>query len=346
MKKTRLVLSFKQQPKKDKIMQNISQKKQKGSTLLLAMVIISTVLFAGIGVATILSRQIKEIPSIKSEAAAFYISETLADMIRESGIENANCENLDFENMEVECSAEEIDEKYYIKIKIDNNYYKFIAEKSDNGSGGGADVVKIYFKNPEWANPKVQYKLGNSTRIYKNAEISSYDGWVVGTAGVEELSGNPWVSISICPGEEDLNCEDSTDWKEIEKIKTPICRFSCSDSEFDCNIPCVDPDTISVYFKKPIEWGEVITSTYRVYSDYINKIMNESLYTGWIESDINLNGIVDKSYRWTQIYFCEGEKGEGERCGGTGLPLDWMRWGIICVDGATASRCFSPGSNY
>ncbi len=342
MKKIRLALNFKQQSKKDKIMQNIFQKIQKGSTLLLAMVIISTVLFAGIGVATILSRQIKEIPSIKSEAAAFYISETIADMIRENGIEGANCDSLNFENMNVECSAEEIDEKYYIKIKIDNNYYKFVIEKNENGGGGSEEsVVKIYFQNPGWANPKIQYMLGTGIRIYKDAEISPYAGWVVGTAKAEELSGDAWVSIRICPGTSDLNCKDSTGWKEIEKIKTPLCKFSCSD--FDCNIPCVNPDTISVYFKKPIDWGEIITSTYWVWPNYTNKTMDVSLYSGWMESSLNLSGIND---RWTQIYFCEGIKGEGENCGGTGVPSSWMRWGIICVDGITVSKCFSPGSNY
>jgi hypothetical protein len=344
MKKIRLALNFKQQSKKDKIMQNIFQKIQKGSTLLLAMVIISTVLFAGIGVATILSRQIKEIPSIKSEAAAFYISETIADMIRENGIEGANCDSLNFENMNVECSAEEIDEKYYIKIKIDNNYYKFVIEKNENGGGGSEEsVVKIYFQNPGWANPKIQYMLGTGIRIYKDAEVSSYNGWLVGVATVEELGGTGDIYIRICPGESDSGCKDTTDWRKIEKIKTPICRFSCSQDY--CNIPCVNPDTISVYFKKPIGWGEIITSTYYVWPNYINKIMNESSYVGWMESYINLNGIGIND-QWTIIYFCEGEKGVGEKCGGTGFPSDWMRGGIMCVDGSTSTRCFFPGSNY
>ncbi len=53
----------------------------KGSTLLLAMVIISTVLFAGIGVGTILSRQIREIATIENEAVAFYVADTVAEAI-------------------------------------------------------------------------------------------------------------------------------------------------------------------------------------------------------------------------------------------------------------------------
>jgi hypothetical protein len=90
----------------------------------------------------------------------------------------------------VECSAEEIDEKYYIKIKIDNNYYKFIAEKSENGGGGEIEgMIKVHFQTEPWLNWDplyVYYRLKPSNEVifgygdYVPMEKSlGYKGWHV-----------------------------------------------------------------------------------------------------------------------------------------------------------------------
>ncbi len=137
-------------------MQKLKKKKHiKGSTLLLAMVVISTVLFAGIGVATILSRQIKEIPLVENETRGFYIAETIADMMNKNDLEEADCEGINVGDQDIECSAEKVNDKYHVIVKVGNNYYSFIKNIGDADMNDGDNeyiegYLTIYYQTDPW----------------------------------------------------------------------------------------------------------------------------------------------------------------------------------------------------
>lgn len=331
---------------------------KKGSTLLLAMVIISTVLFAGIGVATILSKQIKETINIRNEVIAFYVAETVADMMRDGDLEQvSDCNNLNFGEVAIECTATKTEQEYHIIIKVYNDYYRFVKEIDEEGSNGGGgeseDTIKVYFQDPGWATPKARYHFyfenGNMLNVYKSLSPSSFDGWLESGINADEYNNVTHVRIYLCQEENDTGCRDriptSTEhggWEEIGKITTPICRYS--DDKLDRDIPCVNPDTISLYFKKPLSWGDLVMSTYWVYyasPTYINELMSESSYPDWMSSSVNLSSL-SIAERLTRFMFCEGEN----QCSGTLMPAEWIRWGIFCVDGSSVVKCYYPGSNY
>jgi hypothetical protein len=239
------------------------KKNIKGSTLLLAMVIISTVLFAGIGAATILSRQIKEIPSIRNETVAFYISETLVDMIREKNMttEDVNCENLNFGNIEMECFVEEVNEKYYIVVKVGNDYYSFSKNINESGqnNGGGNGVVKVYYQTSSWENWNPPYivwqnHLGEwgpsgSTGVTMD-HSTDYQGWhVFESLDVEE---NDYMRVSFRnsgSGRDWGSCDDW--WHCIDKNETVVNVRQNVGSKVD-KIDSGYP--ITIYYNTKGEW--------------------------------------------------------------------------------------------
>ncbi len=174
-------------------MQKLKKKKHiKGSTLLLAMVVISTVLFAGIGVATILSRQIKEIPLVENETRGFYIAETIADMMNKNDLEEADCEGINVGNQDIECSAEKVNDEYHVVVKVGGNYYKFVKKAEGNLTGGGGEesiegMITAYFQTKPWANWSplyIYYRLNpdgpivySFSDLKKMKESSFYEGW-------------------------------------------------------------------------------------------------------------------------------------------------------------------------
>jgi hypothetical protein len=152
------------------------KKNKKGSTLLLAMVIISTVLFAGIGVATILSRQVKDIPAVENKAIAFYLSETIADMadkMDESEIENFDCDSFSHADW---CDVEKVGDEYYVKIKVGNDHYKFV-KKSDGISGGGEMMgdITVYYN---YATAPTDYWRSNGSTQLSWSYGENFDTWV------------------------------------------------------------------------------------------------------------------------------------------------------------------------
>ncbi len=167
-------------------------KRTKGSTLLLAIVIISTVLFASIGVSTIISRQTREMANIGNEAKGFYISESIANSIGE-----------DFEDMtdfvvwnemteagEIEYKAVKEGDDYRVTVKIGDNYYSFVKKSASNKDEGIGDIT-IYF---------------NHTDIFfgKFAQISWKYGENPPTAWVNMIDDiAPWQKYTITNIEED-----------------------------------------------------------------------------------------------------------------------------------------------
>ncbi len=181
-------------------MQNHNQ--SKGSTLLLAMVIISTVLFAGIGVGTILSRQIREIATMGNEAVAFYIAESVVDNIDEGFEDMDYFVGWDYmsTDREVEYKVTKMaPNKYEIIVGTGNDYYKFIKEKTTETVSG--DYLSIYYDPGAWENVDMMYGLFNSagtnvstwTTVSMNS--SDYGEWKV--YEFEEDIGEDIVEIRI-----------------------------------------------------------------------------------------------------------------------------------------------------
>ncbi len=134
----------------------IKKEKIKGSTLLLAIVIISTVLFTGIGVGTIISRQTREIGSISNEAIAFYIAESIVDSIDENFVDMNDF--VEWNDMttgkDIEYKATGEGEGFRVIIKVNNNYYSFTKEKGgDSGSGDLLGNIDVYFNYKSWTSP-------------------------------------------------------------------------------------------------------------------------------------------------------------------------------------------------
>ncbi len=167
----------------------------KGSTLLLAMVIISTVLFAGIGVGTILSRQIREIATIENEAVAFYVADTVAEAIflEIEGFGDME-DSLDWKDMgldkEVRYKATKMpSNKYEITVGVGNDYYKFIKDVSGVAENGEIEgKITVYYQTEPWDNwnpPLIVYQYlsgewgGSGTSGNVMQESSKYVGWHV-----------------------------------------------------------------------------------------------------------------------------------------------------------------------
>ncbi len=131
-------------------------KKTKGSTLLLAIVVVSTVLFAGIGVSTIISRQTREMANIANEATAFYIAESVADMMNKDGLQETDCSVIDFGGKDVECDAEETEGGHLVIVRVGNDYYRFFKELGGSaGEGSGEEevpegVLRVYYHLGPW----------------------------------------------------------------------------------------------------------------------------------------------------------------------------------------------------
>jgi hypothetical protein len=183
------------------------KKNKKGSTLLLAMVIISTVLFAGIGVATILSRQVKDIPAVENKAVAFYLAETIADMadkMDESEIENFDCDSFSHADW---CDVEKVGDEYHVKIKVGNDHYKFVKTIGEGGVGSGGLLIR--FK-------KISGWEDDITFIYRPMSGGSY------------VSGSVWKDLT-------MSSSEYTDWWEhnlqdihssADTIRVAFCQTS------------------------------------------------------------------------------------------------------------------------
>jgi hypothetical protein len=172
-------------------------------------VVISTVLFAGIGVATILSRQIKEIPTVENEAAGFYLAETIADVMNKDDLEEFDCSSISFIDW---CEGEKINDEYHISVKIRDNYYKFIKTIGETSSVARNNV--FYFKNDKnWENVMMHYALydrktgyvGNHTYVGKEDMIlsssSAYPGYM--EKEIDLIEGSVTIRAYFCNGTKD-----------------------------------------------------------------------------------------------------------------------------------------------
>lgn len=160
----------------------MKKEKLKGSTLLLAIVIISTVLFSGIGIGTIISRQTREMINISNEAVAFYAAESVASMMNKQELEEADCSGFDFGEKEVECEVEETAEGYLVTVRVGNSYYSFVKSGSSVETSEGGFYV-YYYDHNKWEDIDIAYRRysGGSSIESWNVGIpmssSIYDNW-------------------------------------------------------------------------------------------------------------------------------------------------------------------------
>ncbi len=248
----------------------------KGSTLLLAMVVISTVLFAGIGVGTILSRQIRGMATVENEAIAFYVAESVVDEISQNGNSLEEWESFDWEGLDVQYKAEEkAMEEYLVTVKVSNDYYIFDIksyQKEDKGEIGG---IMAYFRPRPWKNwsfPGIAYRLfpsgqviiGSADKIAMNESVN-YPGWYYFEVDPKEDEG-----VEVLFYKEDNISGGHTGFYYIEKnekIANMIKRNG--GNVVDLRKP------ISVYFNTDGDWNEV-SIAYRESGNANNVIISSS----------------------------------------------------------------------
>ncbi len=135
----------------------------RGSTLLLAMVIISTVLFAGIGASIIISRQVGQISSIENREVGRYVAKSIADAISlgKGGFElTSEFKPVDWSDMgierEVMYKAEEVGNNYIIMMKVGNEYYRFVEERVSDSESFSFYVY--YYNQNTWPSVDMWYR--------------------------------------------------------------------------------------------------------------------------------------------------------------------------------------------
>jgi hypothetical protein len=248
------------------------KKNKKGSTLLLAMVVISTVLFAGIGVATILSRQIKEIPTVENEAVGFYLAETVADKMSRENLEDFDCNDLDFVDW---CDAEKINEDYHIKIKVGGNYYKFVKKDSEIGSGDDEEdivpegFVRIYYHSgpwgswSEWGDPLINVRyypsgtiIGGGNMTMSEAFSKFSNGWYVRDIEIEKEEGLRVFFQDSLSSTRDYGSDGG--WYHLIPKEKNIAHIR---QEVSTNTDLADfGNPITVYYKPNESWGTPLVS--------------------------------------------------------------------------------------
>ncbi len=146
------------------------QYQSNGSTLLLAMVIVSTILLVGMSISLILSRQTREGVIMRGEAIGFYVADSVIEKVALDG-ESFDFEreyDFDFASGSVKYEVEHLSgKKHLVTVKIGNNYYEFVRQLIKTGSLG-----LIYFKNDQsWDDVVMHYALYDLKTNYSGKQI-------------------------------------------------------------------------------------------------------------------------------------------------------------------------------
>jgi len=183
----------------------------RGSTLLLAMVIISTVLFAGIGASIIISRQVGQISSIENREVGRYVAKSIADAISlgKGGFElTSEFKPVDWSDMgierEVMYKAEEVGNNYIIMMKVGNEYYRFVEERVSDSESFSFYVY--YYNQNTWPSVDMWYRKyvdgSPITSWGDNEEGSSspsdYYYYIYENDNIDDCFSSPPPIFSIC----------------------------------------------------------------------------------------------------------------------------------------------------
>ncbi len=292
----------------------------KGSTLLLAMVIISTVLFAGIGAGIIVSRQVRQMTSVENKEIGFYVAQSIADAIslEKDGFKLTDeFENVNWSDMgikrDVMYKAKEVGNNYIIMMKVGNEYYRFVKEvgkedgvKEEDIVISGEKNILLYYKKPEvWGDGdvNVSYKRWHNNggwtdlgTVEKKMEASElFGGWMF-TKVKREIDGKEvkfLENVKFCR-EGEVECSVSSNYEDINEKSLALGKENTEALFFTL-----------LYYKKPEVWGDGdVTISYRRWHynggwtnlGTVEKKMEASnLFEGWsiakIETKIDSEGI-------------------------------------------------------
>ena len=165
--------------------------KEKGSTLLLAIVIVSTVLATGVAIGLVLSKQTRDMAIMRDKAVAHYVADSAIEEVAMGGPVDS-WEDFVHEEMEreVKYKAESAGgNNYRIFVRIGREYYSFVRELPEILEAG--DTFTIYYKAPSgWGdNEDVEilyniyddYEASGSTLIggfdSKTMDFTSFGRW-------------------------------------------------------------------------------------------------------------------------------------------------------------------------
>ncbi len=342
---------------------------KKGSTLFLAMVVMGIVLVLGIGVATILVKQIREIRDIEEEKLSFYIQEMAIDEITYGEI---NLDEWVFMQWKEDGKiikyivTEEEGEKV-VTVEIDGKYYLFEdgVMQEGNGNGNGDDngttepeddALFVYYDNPnEWSDVTMRYQVefnDESLAVFKSEMSNSptYSGWKINEIDTSEISA---LRTFFCDGKEDevaSNCNDDGmyGWWNTTGMYATVCVEDSTDK------PCNSPNTIFVYYNNPNEWIDV-TMRYQINSTsgsvLRDTMSNSPTYSGW-----KINEIDTSEISALRTFFCDGKEDEVGNCQDDGMYpggssfFEVSNTRMVCVesDGGeeisedNSFSCFSP----
>jgi len=331
--------------------------RDKGSTLLLGMIIVSIVLASGIGVSTILVRQLREVADREAVAVSRYVAETVGEKVQKGLLElpTEGWEDVDWKGVEREIryKGEENKKEYTVTVNIGDNYYVFsddLEKEEENGEENGEDMIFAYYDDPnnwkdDYGAVTVRYRIDGSEisgySVLKEMEESSYEGWLESHITKEEIEGTH-IRVYYCPGPKEGNegCsnEGDTSWREVEEFK----KASLCGLEY-----CLTPESALVYYDNHQGWDGV-NVRYRIDGSEISgysilKEMEESSYEGWLKSHITKEEIEGTHIRFN---FCPGDITEPDSCDHdqdtTWRQKEEVIKNIFCVEEGVREECTAP----
>ncbi len=340
---------------------------KKGSTLFLAMVVMGIVLVLGIGVATILVKQIREIRNIEDERISFYIQETALDgeIVLDEWVEL-------WEEKEkvIKYLVSEEEGEHTVTVEIDGRYYLFgdgvLQEDNGNDNGNGEtepeeNAIFTYYDNPlDWDKVTMRYQAefdDESMDVLKStmSDSSAYLDWKINEIDTSTISA---VRTYFCDGESEEVEEDCEDdgmygWWDTTGIRAVVCVEESNDK------PCNTPDTFFTYYDNPLDWDKVTMRYQAEFSDgstniFCSGMQDSADHSGWKENELSVddNDIVE-----LRSFFCQGTESacDSEGCDNESEGIyGW--WAVsntrmVCVEGdgeggGNDYYCFSPETEF
>ncbi len=183
--------------------------KERGSMLFLAMVVMGIMLILGVGVATLLLRQIEESEVSEDTAVAFYVKETALDgfSVTDTWVDvswSGSDKKIEYKVVENEGVNE-------VAVRIDDDKYYYFGE-GESGGGGGEDpsgALSIYYENAygegggPWTDVSMLYGLhdsgGNLVGSWETVNMTSsgYGDWQTYDFPTLDSSGT-YIRIGFC----------------------------------------------------------------------------------------------------------------------------------------------------
>jgi type II secretory pathway pseudopilin PulG len=156
------------------------------------MVVMGIMLVLGVGVATLLVRQIRESGVSEKTAVAFYVKETALDGF--SVLDTWTDITWSGAEEKLEYKVTENEGEYDVAVRIDDDNYYFFGKEDEGGgssggdNGGGSEEARrsFYYSNPNgWGSVEMMYgffdEKGTNVSGWQTVAMtpSEYTGWEV-----------------------------------------------------------------------------------------------------------------------------------------------------------------------